>query len=261
MQIPTKIGERSKAYYVAVTGMMTALVFVLTSIFQISIVATKGYFNVGEIGVYISALLFGPYVGAFAGGVGSALADIATGYSIYAPGTLVIKGCEGYLAGFLLQHFRGKAKKMLPLVLGLIVASCIGVIGVLYYNSVWDLVLGIYINPSGGETPLIDLPLLKASISLNSIFWIIVAVISGTAIAYVGTRVNPDISNFVLAVLVAGSIMVLGYFLYEYLILYAILGMEVFALFEIPFNIGQAVIGLIVSIPIVRTLQKAFQQL
>jgi len=253
------VGERSKAYYVAATGMMTALVFVLTSIFQISIVATKGYFNVGEIGVYISALLFGPYVGAFAGGVGSALADIATGYSVYAPGTLIIKGCEGYLAGILLQRFQGKAKKILPVVLGLVVALCIGVIGVLYYNSVWDFVLGVYINPSGGETPLLDISFLRVSISLNSIFWIIIAIISGVTIAYIGTMVSPDISSLVLAVLIAGGTMVLGYFLYEYFILYAILGMEVVAVVEVPFNIGQAVVGLIISIPIVRTLKKVFE--
>ena len=70
--------------------------------------------------------------------------------------------------------------------------------------------------------------------------------------------VSPDISSLVLAVLIAGSTMVLGYFLYEYFILYAILGMEVVAIVEVPFNIGQAVVGLIISIPIVRTLKKVF---
>jgi len=38
--------------------------------------------------------------------------------------------------------------------------------------------------------------------------------------------VSPDISSLVLAVLIAGSTMVLGYFLYEYFILFAILGTE-----------------------------------
>jgi len=70
--------------------------------------------------------------------------------------------------------------------------------------------------------------------------------------------VSPDISGLVLAVLIAGGTMVLGYFLYEYFILYAILGMEVIAIVEVPFNIGQAVVGLIISIPIVRTLKKIF---
>jgi len=253
MSSSIEVIERTRAYYVAASGIMAALVFVLTSIFQITITATKGYFNVGEIGVYISALIFGPYVGAFAGGVGSALADVATGYSIYAPGTLVIKGCEGYLAGILLQRIKLKERKLLPIVLGLIVALCMGVIGVLYYNSVWNFVLGIYINPSGGEEPLLDIPLLEASISLNSIFWVFVAIISGVAIAYAGSKISPDISNLVITILIAGSVMVAGYFIYEAYILG--LGVEL-ALVEVPFNIGQMTVGLIVSIPIVRRLRR-----
>lgn len=253
MQIPIKTDEHPKAYYVAASGTMAALVFILTSIFQITITATEGFFNVGEIGVYISALIFGPYVGAFAGGVGSALADIATGYSIFAPGTLVIKGCEGYLAGILLRHIKLKERKLLPITLGLVVALCVGVIGIFYYNSVWNFVLAIYINPSGGE-PLLDIPFAQASISLNSIFWIIVAIISGTAIAYAGSKISPDISNLVIAILIAGSVMIVGYFIYEAYILG--LGVEA-ALVEVPFNIGQAVVGLIVSIPIVRRLRKS----
>ena len=43
----------------------------------------------------------GPVVGAFAGGVGSMIADIALGYTHYAPATLVIKGVEGFIVGYL----------------------------------------------------------------------------------------------------------------------------------------------------------------
>jgi len=253
MSSSVEVIERTKAYYVAASGIMAALVFVLTAIFQITITATEGYFNVGEIGVYISALIFGPYVGAFAGGVGSALADIATGYSIFAPGTFVIKGCEGFLAGILLRRIKLKERKLLPVALGSIVAMCMGAIGVRYYNSVWNFVLGLYINPSGGEEPLLDIPLFEASVSLSSIFWIIVAIVSGIAIAYAGSKISPDISNLVITILIAGSIMVIGYFIYEAYILG--LGVEI-ALVEVPFNIGQMTVGLIVSIPIVKRLRK-----
>ncbi len=88
-----------KARELARSGVMTALVFVVTRAFAIPIPQTKGFFNLGEAAVYASALLYGPLVGALAGGVGSALADLSLGYAHYAPFTLVIKGLEGLVVG------------------------------------------------------------------------------------------------------------------------------------------------------------------
>ena len=61
---------------IAFMAVMTPLVTILTYMFIVPIPETHGYFNLGEIGVYLAAILFGPIVGAFAGGVGSALADV-----------------------------------------------------------------------------------------------------------------------------------------------------------------------------------------
>ena len=63
----------------------TALVCVATMLFQVYVPATRGFFNIGESMVFLSALLFGPFVGAFAGGIGSMLADLLLGYYYYAP--------------------------------------------------------------------------------------------------------------------------------------------------------------------------------
>ena len=81
---------------------MAALVAVATYAIQIPIPATKGYLNFGDIVIFVSAILFGPVVGGFAGGVGSALSDVASGYaSTYAPFTLIIKGLEGVIVGLI----------------------------------------------------------------------------------------------------------------------------------------------------------------
>ena len=80
----------------------TALVFIVTSqIPPIPIPATGGYFNVGETTIYVAALLFGPFVGGFSGGIGAMLSDIYLGFGHFAPGTLIIKGVEGTIVGFL----------------------------------------------------------------------------------------------------------------------------------------------------------------
>jgi len=79
---------------------LAAVVAVCTMLVRIPIPATTGYLNFGDIMIFVSGLLFGGMVGGFAGGVGSAIADIL-GFPAYAPYTLVIKGLEGLLAGFI----------------------------------------------------------------------------------------------------------------------------------------------------------------
>jgi uncharacterized membrane protein len=82
-------------------GVFSALNCVLTMVISIPIPATQGFINIGDAGVMICGLLFGPIIGGFSGGIGSALADIFLGYAIYAPGTLIIKGLEGFLVGLI----------------------------------------------------------------------------------------------------------------------------------------------------------------
>jgi len=89
------------ALVIARASVMTALVTAGTMLIQVYNPATRGYLNFGDIMIFISALTFGPSVGGFAGGVGSAISDALTGYGIYAPFTLVIKGLEGLTAGFI----------------------------------------------------------------------------------------------------------------------------------------------------------------
>ena len=60
-----------------------------------------GYANAGDVLVLLSAFVLGPGLGAAAAGVGSALADLILGYTIYAPGTLIIKAADAAAAGAL----------------------------------------------------------------------------------------------------------------------------------------------------------------
>lgn len=87
-----------KARDLAAAALFIALVFVVTRYTLIPIPATRGYFNLGEVVIYLAAILFGPVVGALAGGLGSALADLVAAPQ-YAPFTLVIKGVEGFIVG------------------------------------------------------------------------------------------------------------------------------------------------------------------
>jgi len=103
---------------VSVTGISTALVAVATKVINVPVPSTSGYINVGDTMVMFVAMLFGPVVGAFAGGVGSALGDVISGYPGWAPITLIVKGIEGLAVGYLSRKLEGTA--------GLIVAGTVG---------------------------------------------------------------------------------------------------------------------------------------
>ncbi len=84
---------------IASISVSTALVVVMTIIVQIPIPLTEGYINVGDSIIFLTAILFGPIAGIIAGGIGSALADVISGYAHWALFTLLIKGLEGFVVG------------------------------------------------------------------------------------------------------------------------------------------------------------------
>jgi uncharacterized membrane protein len=79
--------------------LMSALVTVGTLIVQIPI-GMGGYFNVGDVMIFVASLTFNPLIGGIAGGLGSAIADLLIS-PVYALPTFVIKGSEGVIAGLI----------------------------------------------------------------------------------------------------------------------------------------------------------------
>ena len=226
---------------VAMTAVFTSLVFVATTIFSIYVPQTRGFFNIGETMVYITALLFGPLVGAFAGGFGSMFADLFLGYPHYAPATLIIKACEGAVVGLLAQRrlkFSSKLQwKGFTVVFGLIVGVLLGTIGAFYYSGLVEL----YIGFPPPESPTLNLFVPKE-------FWYSLGVLVILLISLVGFVFEPEFGWLVFSILLGGSLMIIGYFLYQQFFL------GVLAVAEIPVNIGQMTIGLIVALPIVRAI-------
>ncbi|MEM3693385.1 MAG: ECF transporter S component [Candidatus Bathyarchaeia archaeon] len=224
------------------TAIFTALTCAATMVFTVSFPATKGYFNIGDTMVYTSALLFGPYIGALSGGVGSMLADIFLGFYPYAPGTLVIKGIEGAIVGFLAKHrpFKNVRQwRIFTTLMGIAIASLVWTVGTSLYSGSMEITMGF--PELGSSTVLITLP---------EALWVCLALIALFSMAILGLKLDPTIGWTVLSVLLGGMEMVLGYFLYEQIIL------GYYAIAEVPVNIGQATVGLLLSIPLVKTVKR-----
>ncbi len=95
-----KVIEKQKAaIQLSLMAVMSALVAVGTLIVRIPN-PMGGYFNVGDVMIFVAALTFNPLIGGVAGGLGSAIADII-GFPVFAVPTLVIKGLEGLLASLI----------------------------------------------------------------------------------------------------------------------------------------------------------------
>ncbi len=109
---------------ISVSALMAALVYVLTRLVQVP-TPTRGYVHLGDTGIVFAALAFGPTVGGIAGGLGTALADLTSGYGMWAPFSLLIHGAQGYVLGLLArrQTFSWRLVVLMTLLSILIVAG------------------------------------------------------------------------------------------------------------------------------------------
>lgn len=127
-----------KAKQLAISGFMAALVMIGTMIIQIPTPA-KGYIHIGDSMVYLSGILLGPIAGSLAAAIGSALADLFSGYIIYAPATFIIKGLDALAIGCcyhaLTKETTSLLKKIWSFILGFILGGSIMVGGYLIYET------------------------------------------------------------------------------------------------------------------------------
>lgn len=114
----------NKTKLIVLNGLMIAFVCVATMVIQIPVPMTEGYVNIGDSIIFVTSIVFGPIPGMVAGGIGSALADILTGYSHWAIFTLIIKGLEGYIVGFIVRKNTNLVKNIIATLLGVIVMVC-----------------------------------------------------------------------------------------------------------------------------------------
>lgn len=99
-------------------GVLIALTTVMTMVIHIPTIGTNGYLNLGDMVVFLSAMMLGRKGGFIVGGFGSALADLLLGYTHYIPITFIVKGLEGYIAGVILDTKLGKRKPIIATTIG-----------------------------------------------------------------------------------------------------------------------------------------------
>ncbi|MHA1221902.1 MAG: ECF transporter S component [Candidatus Heimdallarchaeaceae archaeon] len=216
----------------------TGLVFLSTSIFYLAIASSQGFFNLGEAFVYLSALIGGPITGAIAGGLGSALADIALGYGIFAPATFILKAAEGFVVGFLFYKSMRIKQWIKYLALGIISLFLIG-FSAYFINQPFDIGTSLY-----GKKDI--------TLSIPGYVLFIVAIVLCTLLVLVMFLLKEK-GEMAISCSLAGLIIIAGYFFYETVVLHIPVAL---AAIEIPFNIAQVFFGAAIAIPIVSYLRE-----
>ena len=99
-----------------------------------------GYGNLGDCFVLLSGFLLGPLWGAAAAGLGTALADVALGWAVYAPATFVLKALMAVAAFYVGKLLAGERAGLLRRTASHVCAAIVGEIimigGYFAYESI-----------------------------------------------------------------------------------------------------------------------------
>ncbi len=136
MSNPQKNHE--KIIRLCTAAMFTALICLATMVIQIP-VPLGGFVNFGDSFIIICSWVLGPIYGFAAGGIGSALADILSGYAIYAPATFVIKGLIAVTAALVAHAIikRNENQRILAHIAGASCAELIMAFGYYLYDALF----------------------------------------------------------------------------------------------------------------------------
>lgn len=132
----------SRTRELAITAMFIALTYIFTAFVNIRlpIAANGGLIHLGNVPLFLCAILFGKRTGALAGAFGMGLFDLLSGWYLWAPFTFVIVGIMGYTVGAVTEGRHGFSWNVLAISL----ACVIKVVG---YYIAEGIIYGNWIAP------------------------------------------------------------------------------------------------------------------
>lgn len=173
--------KNSKAYKVALTGLMAALSYVVFTFLQIKITLPGGdatSIHLGNAVCVLGALLLGGLYGGIGGALGMTIGDLFDPvYIAYAPKTFILKLCIGLITGFV-AHKLGKistSNDTKHVLKWTIIAAISG----LLFNVIFDPLVGYFYKLLILGKPAAELTLAwnVASTSINAVTSTIVSVL------------------------------------------------------------------------------------
>ena len=124
----------SKTKRIVITALLAAMVCVATMIIKIPS-PMKGYLNIGDCIVLLCGWLLSPGYGFVAAGLGSALADMFSGYITYAPATFLIKGSMALIAFACFKLMNKRLGRLPSQIIGAVLAEIVMVFGYFVFEG------------------------------------------------------------------------------------------------------------------------------
>ena len=119
---------------IVMAALMAALACVATMIIKIPS-PLKGYLNLGDCIVLVSGWMLSPTYGFLAAGLGSALADVFSGYVTYAPATFIIKGLMALIAFYGFKLLNKKIGNLPSRIISGILAEIVMILGYFVFEG------------------------------------------------------------------------------------------------------------------------------
>ena len=123
-----------KTKNIVTASLFAALICIATMIIKIP-TPLGGYANLGDCFVLLAAWIMPPAYAVLAAGIGSALADILSGFVSYAPATLIIKILMALCAYYIFKICSQKTTPVISRIIGAITAEIIMVGGYYIYEG------------------------------------------------------------------------------------------------------------------------------
>ena len=147
------------ALFIALTYVATAFINI-----RLPIQANGGLIHLGNVPLFVAAIIFGKRTGAIAGGLGMAMFDLLSGWVSWAPFTLIIVGLMGYVSGLVTEKKKNFGHMLFAFILAVLIkiAGYYMAEGIIYGNWIVPLtsIPGNIIQVTAGA--VISLPIIAA---------------------------------------------------------------------------------------------------
>lgn len=125
---------KTKTQKAMMAAMLVALICISTMIIKVPS-PFKGYVNLGDGIVLLTGWIMSPFYGFLAAGIGSALADMFSGYTVYIPATFLIKGLMAVTVHYSFIYLQRKIKNTPSRIVSGIFAEILMVLGYFLFEG------------------------------------------------------------------------------------------------------------------------------
>ena len=141
------VKNRNKTYELVICAIFIALTYVATWLINIRLpfMGSGGLIHLGNVPLFVAAMLYGRKTGALAGAFGMGLFDLFSGWTSWAPFTFAIVGAMGYAVGLMAEK-KPFVNATVNNIVSIILAIIIKIVGY-YFAEV--ILYGNWVAPLG----------------------------------------------------------------------------------------------------------------